>query len=89
MEFYLDVGTQEIHENVRHREDVFQAVSQIDGVRRFRDALLAQGYAVRYQEFDGGHDYACWNRTLVDALKMGGAAATGRITRAKAANCEP
>ena len=53
------------------------------------DALLAQGYALRYQEFDGGYDYACWNRTLVDALKMGGAAATGRKTRAKAANCEP
>lgn len=69
VEFYLDVGTQEIHENVRHREDVVQVVSQIDGVRRFRDALLAQGYAVRYNEFDGGHDYACWNRTLVDALK--------------------
>jgi enterochelin esterase-like enzyme len=65
----LDVGTQEIHENVRHKEDVVQVVSQIEGVRRFRDALLAQGYAVRYQEFDGGHDYACWNGTLIDALK--------------------
>lgn len=77
VEFYLDVGTQEVHENVHHREDVVQVVSQIDGVRRFREALLAQGYAVRYQEFDGGHDYACWNRTLVDALKwampLGGA----------------
>jgi enterochelin esterase-like enzyme len=67
--FYLDVGTQEINENVRHGEDLIQVVSQIEGVRRFRDALLAQGSAVRYQEFDGGHDYACWNRTLGDALK--------------------
>jgi enterochelin esterase-like enzyme len=71
VDFYLDVGTQEIHENVRHREDVVQVVSQIDGVRRFRDALLPRGHAVRYQEFDGGHDYACWNRTLADALKWG------------------
>ena len=71
MEFYLDVGTQEIHENVRHREDVVQVVSQIEGVRRFRDALLAQGHAVRYSEFDGDHDYAGWNRALVDALKWG------------------
>jgi len=69
VEFYLDVGTQEIRENVRHREDVVQVVSQIEGVRRFRDALLARGHAVRYNEFDGGHDYAGWNRTLVDALK--------------------
>ena len=70
-EFYLDVGTQEIHENVRHREDVVQVVSQIEGVRRFRDALLAQGHTVRYREFDGDHDYAGWNRALVDALKWG------------------
>jgi enterochelin esterase family protein len=69
VEFYLDVGTQEIHENVRHKEDVVQVESQIAGVLRFRDALLAHGYAVRYQEFDGDHDYACWTRTLVDALK--------------------
>jgi enterochelin esterase-like enzyme len=31
--------------------------------------LLAQGYAVRYNEFDGDHDYASWNRSLVDSLK--------------------
>jgi enterochelin esterase-like enzyme len=71
VEFYLDVGTQEIRENVCHREDVVQVVSQVEGVRRFRDTLLARGHAVRYNEFDGDHDYACWNRTLVDALKWG------------------
>jgi enterochelin esterase family protein len=69
VEFYLDVGSQEVRENVRHREDVVQVVSQVEGVRRFRDALLAKGYAVRYNEFDGDHDYASWNRSLVDALK--------------------
>lgn len=71
VEFYLDVGNQEIHENIRHREDVLQVISQIEGVRRFRDALVAQGHAVRYNEFDGRHDYACWNRTLADAHKWG------------------
>jgi enterochelin esterase-like enzyme len=71
VEFYLDVGTQETRENVRHGEDLVQVVSQIEGVRRFRNALLARGYAVRYQEFDGDHDYACWSRTLADALKWG------------------
>jgi enterochelin esterase-like enzyme len=69
VEFYMDVGTQEVRENVRHREDVVQVVSQIEGVRRFRDALIALGYTVQYKEFDGDHDYASWNRSLVDALK--------------------
>ena len=71
VDFYLDVGTKETHENVRHGEDLVQVVSQIEGVRRFKDALLARGHAVRYQEFDGDHDYAGWNRTLVDALRWG------------------
>ena len=69
MEFWLDVGTQEVRENVRHREDAVQVVSQIEGGRHFRDALLAQGYAVQYKEFNGDDDYASWNRSLVDALK--------------------
>jgi enterochelin esterase-like enzyme len=69
LEFWLDVGTQEVRENVRHREDIVQVVSQMEGVRRFRDTLLAQGYAVQYKEFDGDHDYASWNRSLVHALK--------------------
>jgi enterochelin esterase-like enzyme len=68
-EFYLDVGAHELHENVRHREDVLQVVSQIDGVRRFRDALLLTGHPVRYVEFDGGHDFAAWRQTLPEALR--------------------
>lgn len=47
--FSLDVGTEETRENVHHGEDLVQGVSQIEGVRRFRDALVAQGCAVRYQ----------------------------------------
>jgi hypothetical protein len=31
--------------------------------------LTGSGYAVRYQGFDGNHDLAVWNRTLVDELK--------------------
>ena len=68
-EFYLDVGTREIHENVRHREDVLQVMSQIEGVRRFRDVLLGQGYAVKHVEFEGGHDFEAWRKTLPAALK--------------------
>lgn len=68
-EFYLDVGKRESQENVRHKEDVLQEVSQIEGVRRFRDALQVHGCNPKYVEFDGGHDFACWRLTLPGALK--------------------
>jgi enterochelin esterase-like enzyme len=68
-DFYLDVGTQERAENVRHREDVLQVVSQIEGVQRFRDALRLTGHSVRYVEFDGDHDFAAWRRALPEALR--------------------
>jgi enterochelin esterase family protein len=67
--FYLDVGNQETATNVRHKEDVLQVMSQIEGVHRFRDALLKTGHSVRTVEFDGGHDPAAWNRTLPEALR--------------------
>jgi enterochelin esterase family protein len=69
IEFYLDVGMQETAENVRHREDVVQRVSQIVAVRRFRDVLMARGYGVLYRECDGGNDFAAWRQTLPDALR--------------------
>lgn len=68
-EFYLDVGTKEVAENVKHREDVLQVVSQIEGVRRFRDVLNATGHSVRYVEFDGAHEFSAWRRTLPEALR--------------------
>lgn len=68
-EFYLDVGTREVQENVQHREGVLQVVSQIEGVRRFRDALRSTGHSVEYVEFDGAHDCADWCRALPAALR--------------------
>lgn len=68
-EFYLDVGTRETQENVRHKEDVLQVVSQIEGVGKFRDILRAKGHQVHYQEFDGAHDCAAWTKTLPAALR--------------------
>jgi enterochelin esterase-like enzyme len=68
-DFYLDVGTQELAENVRHREDVLQVVSQLEGVRRFRDVLRRNGNSVNYVEFAGGHDFAAWRQTLPEALR--------------------
>lgn len=68
-DFYLDVGRRETAENVRHREDVLQVMSQIDAVRKFRATLVAKGHEVKYVEFDGGHDFAAWRQTLPDALR--------------------
>lgn len=68
-EFYLEVGTREIQENVHHGEGVRQKISQIEGVRRFRDALLATGHRVHYREFVGGHDFSAWKQTLPGALR--------------------
>ncbi len=67
--FYLDVGRLETAENVTHKEDVIQVVSQIEGVTRFRDALTSQGHEPKYVEFDGGHDCDAWRQTLPGALR--------------------
>ena len=36
--------------------------------RHLRQLLQARGYSVHYEEFNGGHDYICWQETLVDGL---------------------
>jgi hypothetical protein len=33
-----------------------------------RDVLQAKGYDVYYMEFNGGHNYICWQGTLADGL---------------------
>jgi enterochelin esterase family protein len=68
-DFYLDVGSEELAENVRHREGVLQVVSQLEGVRRFRDVLHLRGNSVKYVEFEGGHDFTAWRQTLPGALR--------------------
>jgi len=61
--FYLDCGLMEARPGtVGH--------SQLLGARHFRDVLQAKGYAVRYAEFNGGHDLICWRGTLADGLRV-------------------
>lgn len=68
-QFYLDVGTKEDQQDVQHKEDLIQEMSQIEGVTRFRDVLIAKGVSPRYVMFEGGHDCAAWKRTLPGALR--------------------
>jgi enterochelin esterase family protein len=42
--------------------------NQVEVNRRFRDALKARGYDVKYTEFDGAHEYINWQGTLADGL---------------------
>lgn len=67
--FYLEVGDRETATDVRHANGAFQALSQIEGVRRLRDALRELGHEVVYSEFPGGHDFAAWRTTLPAALR--------------------
>lgn len=67
--FRLEVGSKETQTNVRHRDDLVQAVAQIDAVARFRDTLLERGHAVAFRLFEGAHGYDGWRQTLPDALR--------------------
>lgn len=52
---YLEVGTQEW---------VLR-----EPARRSATALRAAGTGIRYVEFNGGHDYACWRGGIADGLR--------------------
>nr|WP_243752095.1 enterochelin esterase [Leucobacter weissii] len=38
--------------------------------RRLADAVAAAGGDIRYTEYNGGHDYACWRGGLADGLRV-------------------
>ncbi|WFB06236.1 enterochelin esterase [Streptomyces sp. LX-29] len=52
--FHLEVGLQE-----------WMLLAQN---RRLRDVLRERGYDLTYEEFNGGHDYACWRGGLASGL---------------------
>jgi len=51
---HLDVG---LHEG-----------PMVDDSRALHEALRSAGYRVTYDEYNGGHDYACWHVALADGL---------------------
>ncbi|MGI0071871.1 MAG: alpha/beta hydrolase-fold protein [Thermoplasmata archaeon] len=62
IDFYLDAGSFE--------RTVLPGIPLAlrTSVRYLRDVLIARGYAVRYAEFEGGHDYVCWRGSFADGL---------------------
>lgn len=67
--FWLSVGTQERQTNVSHPPTpLVQTTSQLDSVRRLSAAMTTAGHAIHLNEYDGGHDPACWAAELMEAL---------------------
>lgn len=60
--FYMDCGLQE---TVMHS---FNNFNFIEKHRNMRDVLKSKGYEVYYQEFQSGHDWTGWRKTLPDGL---------------------
>jgi enterochelin esterase family protein len=61
LRFYLTTGTGEFDPAGRGQDALVAN-------RHLRDVLLAKGYEVHYQEYDGGHDFLSWRGSLADAL---------------------
>lgn len=59
--FYCDVGDQET-------EKSNGKMSMLEVNRLFRDVLIKKGYQITYHEFQGGHDYDCWQKTFAIGL---------------------
>lgn len=59
--FYVDVGTYE--DNYRQRD-------LLNGNRRLRDFLRAQGYTVHYREVHEGHSWGSWRARIPEVLRF-------------------
>jgi enterochelin esterase family protein len=61
---WFSVGNQETQTDLRHPPtDMHQRTSQLDSVRR-----LAAAFGQPCHEYEGGHDPACWQAELPEAL---------------------
>ncbi len=60
--FYMDCGLQETVMRT------FSNFNFIEKHRYMRDILKSKGYKIYYQEFQSGHDWTGWRKTLPDGL---------------------
>ena len=59
----IAAGRLRVYQEVGRREEVMLDVNASQ-----RAALERAGHCVRYQEFEGGHDWLCWRGGLLDGL---------------------
>lgn len=62
--FYLDCGLQETTMRT------LKNINFIERHRYMRDVLKSKGYEIYYQEFQSGHDWSGWRKTLPDGLMV-------------------
>lgn len=66
---WMSVGLQELQTTASHPPTpLVQRSSQLDSVRRLSSALRAGGHDVYSNEYNGGHDSACWAAELPQSL---------------------
>lgn len=63
LEIYLSVGSLETGPPTFDRKPSF-----IESNRKMRDVLEKKGYRYFYHEYQGGHDYICWQHELAKGL---------------------
>lgn len=66
--FRISCGRDETESFVDHGPGLVQRMSQLEGCQLVRDAFLARGADVSYEEITGGHEYATWTREFPDCL---------------------
>jgi enterochelin esterase-like enzyme len=59
--FHMDAGVFEV-------DRAGTGGNVLETSRHMRDVLLAKGYDVHYQQFNGGHDYLNWRGTFAEGL---------------------
>jgi enterochelin esterase-like enzyme len=63
LRIYLDAGRYEGGSDPENGE------GHLGANRHLRDILRLKGYPVRYQTYNGNHQFYCWRQTLVDATR--------------------
>lgn len=67
--YWLSVGTKEVQENLSHPPTpLYQRTSQLDSVRRLAAGMSRAGHEIHLNEFEGGHDPACWAAEMPEAI---------------------